>query len=109
MPADGLPGVWAATRVSVDRAVSAGTLDPTLSAGPIAAVLLVAEQLDHPDFPVIDGRLDNVSLPTYLRYCQALGLVPAVETSGKEAKGGSKLAELRSIEGARVKEAAGRG
>lgn len=43
--------------------------------------------------------MDNVSLPTYLRYCEALGLTPAGRTKLGSAKGaeGGKLAQLRSV------------
>jgi hypothetical protein len=42
---------------------------------------------------------DNVSLPTYLRYCEALGLTPSGREKLKPAKGGEggKLAQLRAV------------
>ncbi len=42
---------------------------------------------------------DNVSLPTYLKYCESLGLTPAGRlrfTPSKGAEGG-KLGQLRSV------------
>jgi hypothetical protein len=68
--------VFEATLRSVDAAVSAGRLDRDLSSGPIEALLMVARLLDHPEFPMAGGRLDNVSLPTYLKFVQELGLTP---------------------------------
>lgn len=47
---------------------------------------------------------DNVSIPTYLKFCDSLGLTPAgrlrldpVKTNGDS--GGSKLARLRAVHG----------
>lgn len=44
--------------------------------------------------------VDNVSLPTYLKYCDALGLTPVGRTKMGPAKGaeGGKLAKLRSVQ-----------
>ena len=46
---------------------------------------------------------DNVSLPTYLKYCAELLLTPASRERTPPAKtggtGGSKLAQLRSVHG----------
>lgn len=44
---------------------------------------------------------DNVSLPTYLRYCEALGLTPSGRVRLGPAKDGAggKLAQLRSVAG----------
>ena len=48
---------------------------------------------------------DNVSIPTFLKYCESLGLTPAgrtraaVETPKGGAQGGSKLAQLQSLKG----------
>jgi len=44
---------------------------------------------------------DNVALPTYLRYCEALGLTPSGRVRLGPAKDGAggKLAQLRSVAG----------
>lgn len=49
-----------------------------------------------------DGRpkpLDNVTIPTFLRYCDALGLTPMARerTEKKEKSGGGKLANLQQV------------
>lgn len=87
------------TNASVGAAIADGSLDPKVSAGPIAALRKLAEQIDHPDFPVVDGRLDNVSIPTYLKYCESLALTPAgrVKLGEKKEAPGGKLGKLRSI------------
>lgn len=87
------------TNRSIRAAINDKTLDEDLSAGPIAAIRVLAEQLDHPDFPVVNGKLDNVSLPTYLRYCAELKLTPASREDVKMGGAGGKLATLRKIQG----------
>ena len=45
-----------------------------------------------------DGKLDNVSVPTYLKFCESLGLTPAGRSRLPEKKPegpGGKLALLR--------------
>lgn len=45
--------------------------------------------------------VDNVSIPTYLKYCESLGLTPVARKALTEkkqgAQGGGKLAHLRSV------------
>lgn len=91
-----------ATERSIKKAHDAGALDLDLSAGPIAALRKIARLLDDPDFPLVMGKLDNVSLPTYLRYCTELRLTPASQVEEKKEAGGGKLAQLRSIAGGKT-------
>jgi len=45
-------------------------------------------------------QLDNVSIPTYLKFCESLGLTPAGRDKLKEKKpeaAGGKLSKLRSV------------
>lgn len=49
------------------------------------------------------ARIDNISIPTYLRYCESLGLTPVgrskLEEKKDQANGNSKLAQLRAATG----------
>lgn len=104
----GPPKLAAATQKSIRRAVAAGTLDPILSAGPIAALMSLAWKIDsevavreaYLDRATGDVKppvLDTMSLPTYLRYAESLTLTPPpMAKAGQrlEAKGG-KLASIR--------------
>lgn len=70
---------------SIEAAVAKGIIDRNVQAAPICAMRILAEQLDDPDWPIIHGgKLDNVSLPTMLRYCQALGIALIID--GKRVK-----------------------
>ena len=51
---------------------------------------------------------DNVSIPTFLKYCESLGLTPSgraraeIEKPKGGASGGSKLAQLQSLKGGKT-------
>lgn len=50
------------------------------------------------------GNFDNVTVPTYLRYCEALALTPASRarlsvTGRQDRTGNGKLAEIRGLRG----------
>jgi len=89
--------VLAATEASIAAASHLGVLD----AGAIEVLRHLARTIDA----IADGddedkpkSLDNVTIPTYLKACDALGLTPAGRTrldEKKESPGG-KLALLRS-------------
>jgi hypothetical protein len=92
--------IWHATNDSVQEGIRAGIIGP-LDEGAVAVLLQMAERLDHPDFPLIDEKFDNVTQGQYLRACEQLGLTPAGRTKLGEKKdaGGGKLAQLRSVQG----------
>lgn len=56
----------------------------------VAAARVLAERIDYLTFSGFvdeNGKLDNVSLPTFLKYCQSLGLtVDAPAKVGRPAK-----------------------
>ena len=104
-----------------ERAVAAALADGTLNekdAGVVEALLHVAREIDS----LVDGingagKLDNVSVPTYLKFSEALGLTPSARVKfagalaraaaqSKEAGGGEGGAKGSSL-GA-VRRAAGR-
>lgn len=65
----------ASVKKSIDEAVRRGIIDPVLHAGPIEVMLNIARTIDTPGFPIVgDNRYDNVSIPTLLRYMQAMGM-----------------------------------
>lgn len=71
--------------------------------GAIEALLALAEAFDYlceNDGCSPKGSLDNVTGPTYLRYCESLGLTPGgrakLGVGGGESKG-SRLAQLRAV------------
>lgn len=60
---------------------------PATDAGTSAVMLKLAERIDglgseDPDQP---GRFDNVSIPTYLKYADALGMTPASRRARRAA------------------------
>lgn len=89
------------------RSITAASHLTDMDAGAVAVLLGLAGAVDYllkHDGLTPDGKLDNVSIPTYLRYCESLGLTPAgrLKLSEKKPDGASgKLARLRAVEGGR--------
>lgn len=101
--------VYDETVAAVDSARASGLLEAS-DDGAVAALLHIAEQIDSQiDGLTPSGKLDNVSIPTFLKYCEALGLTPlsrqkiraAMLENDKEGKSnsGGKLGKLRAING----------
>jgi hypothetical protein len=84
--------VFAHTQESVEAADHLTAMDQ----GAVKALLTLAEAIDEGPG---EGKIDNVSLPTYLKFCSELGLTPAgrekLQPKAKEA--GGKLGQLRSL------------
>lgn len=81
----------------VESALAAADWITDADAGTVKLLLNLAERLDHPDFPVIDGRFDNVSESLFLKTSAALGLTPEMRAAWdkKEKKNGGRLDTLR--------------
>lgn len=95
--------VWATTNEAVQAAKRAGVITE-MDEGAVSALLQLAERLDDPEYPNIDGRFDNVSAALYFKACEQLGLTPSGRSRLAEKKetGGGKLAQLRSVQGGRA-------
>lgn len=90
---------------ATERSIKAATHLTDLDAGPVAALRALAVRVG-----TADPEKDNVTLPTYLKFCDALRLTPAsrgVTVGESEAKG--KLANLRSLRGGKNDAATGTG
>ena len=70
-----------ALNAAVRQAVKDGKLNRKMHGATIEAARKVATVMDDPDWPIVRGKIDNVSPAVFLKYCEALGL-----TIGKEAK-----------------------
>ena len=93
--------IIAATELSIKAAAHLTDLD----AGAVAALRALAVRLG-----TTDPEKDNVTLPTYLKYCEALKLTPAsrgVTVGESDAKG--KLAQMRLVRGGKNDAAEGTG
>ena len=98
-----------ATRVSIAAAVADGTLDASVSAGPLEALLVLALKIDTEqalrelalewagEHDMRPPSVDNVSIPTYLKYCAELRLTPASRLDLKKEPAHGSLAKLRSV------------
>lgn len=88
---------------ATDRAIAAASHLTAMDAGAVEVLRDLARVIDGANQLVDEGDrpLDNVTKPTYLKYATELGLTPLARLKlGKtEDRSGSKLAQLRSIEG----------
>jgi hypothetical protein len=92
--------IWKTTNDSIQAARAAGLITP-MDDGAVVVLLQMAQRLDDVEFPILDGKFDNVTQGLYLKYCESLGLTPAGRTRLGEVReqGGGKLAQLRGIQG----------
>ena len=92
---------------SVAAAIESGALDEKAHGAAIEAARKLAGMMDSPEWPMVNGKLDNVSPGVFLKYCNSLGLVPG-ETASKPKEaavksvsivGNSKWAQKRAANG----------
>jgi len=84
--------------VTVDDALRAADWITPADQPTVALLRRLANRLDDPDFPTIEGRFDNVSESLFLKTAAALGLTPEMRAAWakKEKKvDGGRLETLR--------------
>lgn len=76
--------VFSKTRAAVKAAREAGVVEATDS-GTVEVLYTLAKNIDGlEDGLTVDGKLDNVSIPTFLKYADALGLTPTARQRFKQ-------------------------
>jgi len=92
--------------MATERAIAAATHLTAMDLGAVAALRVLAVKLDAlaadeaSTLDELKAKFDNVTLPTYLKFCESLGLTPAGRTRLADKKpeaSGGKLGKLRSI------------
>lgn len=86
---------------AVNDAVKKGVISRTRQGPLISAGRKIAKVMDDPDWPIVKGKVDNVSPSVFLKYCEALRLTPGILQADKEEntssltvlKGESKFAK----------------
>ena len=61
---------------AVNQAIKDGLIDRKKHGALIMAAQKMAETMDRDGWPIIDGRFDNVTPSTFMKYCEALHLTP---------------------------------
>lgn len=87
---------------ATDAAIDAATHLTDMDQGAVQMLKALAVAADSIDANGLNpaGKLDNVTIPTYLRYCESLGLTPAgrAKLAEKKPEGkGGKLGRLSSV------------
>ena len=89
-------GVKSALQTSIDNAIKRGSINETDHGAIIEAALKVAAVMDEPEWPIVRGKIDNVSPSVFLKYCDALGIVPDAEVSSKKQTQSNNLVAFRN-------------
>ncbi len=93
-------------RRDTEKALTAATHLTPMDDGAKAALLKLADSLDYlveHDGLSPRGSLDNVTGPTYLRYCEALGLTPAARARSQKKTSGPAAAKEPPTRGRKSK------
>lgn len=83
-----------AAETTISEAISRGIVDDRLHATHVAAIRMLAAKADE---SVFSDKVDNVTLPTLLRYLDALGIV------GEPVEQAAKQQPKTSLDGMRRK------
>lgn len=100
---------------ATEKAIAAATHLTPMDVGAVEALRSLATNIDAADerweareqdareHDLRPPALDNVSIPTYLKFCESLGLTPAgrVRLDAKKEPAGGNLAKLRSVKARR--------
>lgn len=71
---------------AIDDAVKKGVISRTRQGPMISAARKIAKLMDDPDWPIIKGKVDNVTPSVFLKYCLELHLGPDVAAGKKDMK-----------------------
>lgn len=94
--ADGAP---ASMLDAAEEAIASADWLTDADGATVELLLRLAARMDDPDFPVIDGRFDNVTESLFLKTAAALGLTPEMRATWEKREkksGGSNLTKLRA-------------
>jgi len=100
---------------ATERAIKASKLT-SMDVGAVAALRVLALKIDTEaelreialayaeENHLKPPSADNVSIPTYLKFCESLGMTPAgrVRLNAKKETAGGNLAKLRSVKTGRT-------
>ena len=89
-------GVLESLNISIDSAIKRGSINETDHGAIIEAARKVAVVMDEPEWPIVRGKIDNVSPSVFLKYCDALGITPSVDKSDAKPKPKAKMAAFTS-------------
>ena len=82
-----------ALNIAIREAVKDGRINRKKQGAVIEAARKVASVMDAPDWPIVRGKIDNVSPGVFLKYCEKLGLTVEAPKEQKDQKS-DKVVEL---------------
>ena len=72
--------------ISIKHAIAEGLIDEETHGAAIEAARKVAAVMDDPEWPIVRGKIDNVSPSVFLKYCAALNIVPGEVKKAKSKR-----------------------
>ena len=72
--------------IAVQEAILSGAIDERQHGAAIEAARKVAMVMNEPEWPIVRGKIDNVSPSVFLKYCEQLSLVPNVSIKRQKAE-----------------------
>lgn len=88
-----------AFNTAVVKAIEEKRLEEEKHGPVIEAGRKVAAVMDDPDWPMVRGKIDNVSPSVFLKYCDALGILPDanVNASMKKSDGNVVVPDISAF------------
>ena len=89
-------GVVDSFDTAINQAINEHRLDRDSHGAVIEAARKVAAVMDEPEWPIVRGKIDNVSPSVFLKYCDALGICPNIDVEPSKPKPKAKLTTFAS-------------
>lgn len=83
--------------IAVQEAILSGAINEKQHGAAIEAARKVAMVMDEPEWPIVRGKIDNVSPSVFLKYCEQLSLVPNVSIKKVREKKEPEVKETKGV------------
>ena len=77
-------GVLESFNIAIAEVLKTGEITEKKQGPIIEAARKLATLMDDPEWPIVRGKIDNVSPSVFLKYCEKLGIAPDIETKKGE-------------------------
>ena len=77
-------GVLESFNIAIAEVLKTGEITEKKQGPIIEAARKVAALMDDPEWPIVRGKIDNVSPSVFLKYCEKLGIAPDIEAKKGE-------------------------
>ena len=88
-----------ALNAAIREGVKDGTIDRKKHGPVIEAARKVSSVMDQEGWPIVNGKIDNVSPSVFLKYCEDLGIIAEKKEPKKEKKTEEKKEPILTLVG----------